>query len=189
MRVPCRRSRAGRRRLLERLDAQRAAHARRALELDVAVADDLEAVAPRVAEVEALRAAAQHVEPLPPHGLARGVDVVDDEAKVAVVVRRLGATLRQRDELIAHVDERHPRHASAKLELEDPPVEGQRFVHVFDLERDVVDADQACLVVHGPTVADRRRRPSGAGRTAAAADEGTPPRGAKAQRCSPRAPA
>ena len=33
--------------------------------------------------------------------------VVDDQAEVAVSVRRLRAAARERDELVAHVDERH----------------------------------------------------------------------------------
>ena len=33
--------------------------------------------------------------------------------------------------------------AAAELELEEAPVPGERFVDVADLQRDVVDADQA----------------------------------------------
>ena len=69
--------------------------------------------------------------------------VVDDEAEVAVVVGRLPASLADREELVAQVDERHPRHAPAQLEVEEPRVELQRLVEVADLERDVVDPDQS----------------------------------------------
>jgi hypothetical protein len=54
----------------------------------------------------------------------------------------LRPTLHERDELVAHVDERRPRRATAEREREDPPVEGERLVDVVDFERDVVDADE-----------------------------------------------
>ena len=78
-------------RLLELLDPELALDAGGALELDVAVVDDLEAVAPRVEEVEP--AAGQDLQPL---ALDRGADgrlVVDDEAEVAAVVGALAAAL------------------------------------------------------------------------------------------------
>ena len=51
--------------------------------------------------------------------------------------------LREREELVAHVEERHPGHPPAQLEAEQPPVELERGVEIADLERHVVDADQA----------------------------------------------
>jgi hypothetical protein len=60
-----------------------------------------------------------------------------------VVVIRLLSALAQRQELIAHVDERHPRRAAAQLEGEEAAVEGERLVHVADLESDVVDPYEA----------------------------------------------
>jgi hypothetical protein len=42
---------------------------------------------------------------------------------VALVVGRLGAGLGDRQELVAHVDEGHPRHPSADGEREQPAVE------------------------------------------------------------------
>jgi hypothetical protein len=55
----------------------------------------------------------------------------------------LGPPGRQREELVAGVDERHPPGAAAQLEAEQPPVELERGLYVADLERDVVEADQA----------------------------------------------
>ena len=46
---------------------------------------------------------------------------------------------RERDELVSHVDERHPRPAATQVELEELPVPPQRLVDVADLERDVID--------------------------------------------------
>ena len=48
----------------------------------------------------------------------------------------------ERDELIAHVDERHPPAAAAQLEFEELAVPPQRLIDVLDLEGDVVDTDQ-----------------------------------------------
>ena len=63
-------------------------------------------------------------------------------------VRRLRAPARERDELVADVDERHPPGASAELQVEDAAVEAERLVDVVDLERDVVDADKPRAIRH-----------------------------------------
>ena len=62
---------------------------------------------------------------------------------MAAVVATLLAPFRQGEELVAHVDERHPRHDSAQVQLEEAPVEGQRLLDAPHFQRDVVDADQA----------------------------------------------
>src|SRR5207302_3280623 len=95
---------------------------------------------PRIVEVEpaAEGADAELLEPL-----AHRFLVVDDEAEVARLVGRLRASPRQRDELVAHVDEGHPAGASAQLErAEDRLPERERLVDVSDLEREVIDSDQ-----------------------------------------------
>ena len=52
--------------------------------------------------------------------------------------------LRERDELVAEVDEGHARAAPAQLHVvEDPPEERDRLVDVADLDREVVDADES----------------------------------------------
>ena len=49
----------------------------------------------------------------------------------------------ERDELIAHIDERHPTScAAAELEVEQASVPRQRLLDVVDLESYVVDAEQ-----------------------------------------------
>jgi heme exporter protein A len=110
-------------------------------------------VAPGVAKVEA-----PATEDLGAGLLEAGahlVAVVHHEAEVALGVGRLRATFGQDQELVAHVDERHPPDPAAQLELEDAAVEGERFVEVVHLEHDVVDADQArhCLSIGFPLVA------------------------------------
>ena len=75
--------------------------------------------------------------------------VVDDEPEVPVCVGLLRAAGRESDELVAHVDEGHPRAASpAELELEDAPVELERLLDVADLERNVVQADERRSIPH-----------------------------------------
>jgi hypothetical protein len=68
---------------------------------------------------------------------------------VAVRVGRLRPPRRERDELVAHVQEGHAASAAAELEVEDLPVEGERLVDVTDLKGDVVDADEAWFT-HSP---------------------------------------
>ena len=75
--------------------------------------------------------------------VAHLLDVVDHQAEVAAVVGRLLPALADGEELVAHVDERHAGHAAAELEAEQAPVEVECGVEVADLERDVVDADEA----------------------------------------------
>src|SRR5438874_1420494 len=101
--------------LLE-VEAHAAQDRRRLRELHVAVVDRLHVVAPRVAEVE--RGRMRHLHPGRLELRAQRVLVVDDEAEVPVGVGRLRASAREREELVAHVDERHrparPRSARSK---------------------------------------------------------------------------
>lgn len=63
-------------------------------------------LAPRIAEVQA--ASRQDLHAVLLERAADGLPVIDDEAEVAVLVGRLAARGRERDELVAGVDERHP---------------------------------------------------------------------------------
>ena len=63
-----------------------------------------------------------------------------------VLVRWLFPADRQREELVAHVHERHPRAPPPKPKLEEAAVERERLVDVPDLEGDVVEAE--CLRLH-----------------------------------------
>jgi hypothetical protein len=61
-----------------------------------------------------------------------------------LLVGGLRAPRGERDELIAHVDEGHPGSgAPAQLKVERTPVPRERVLDVADLERYVVDAEQA----------------------------------------------
>jgi heme exporter protein A len=70
------------------------------------------------------------------------VAVVHDEAEVARVVGLLRPALAQHEELVAHVDEGHARHAAAQLDVEQATVELECAVEVTHLEHDVVDAHE-----------------------------------------------
>ena len=103
-------------------------------------------VAPRIEEVQAATrkdAGAGLLQRAP-----GGVEVVDDEADVPVRVGLLGAAGRERDELVAHVDEGHAPSAAAQREIEDPSVELERLVDVGDLHRYVVHTDQSGALRH-----------------------------------------
>src|ERR1700674_5641331 len=74
------------------------------------------------------------------------------------VVRGLLSSGRERDELVAHVDESHRRPSPpTQLELEEASVPGQRPVDLADLESNIVDADDArhgrSLSAHGARAA------------------------------------
>src|SRR6476646_8981693 len=98
--------------------AHAAQNVRRLRELNVVVADDLDAVAPRIAEVE--ERPRQCFDARLGQCLANGLLVVDDEPKVATVVRGLSASLLQRQKLVAEVDEGHVLAFPAKIDRDDP---------------------------------------------------------------------
>ena len=128
------------------LDAHPGEHGGGLRELDLTVVDHLDPVAPGVGEVESAAGQDPGARSLQRH--PRRLLVVDDEAEVPGIVRRLRAPLRERQELVAHVEERHPGDPPAELELEDRAVEAQRLVEVADLERHVVDPEQSRTLAH-----------------------------------------
>ena len=75
---------------------------------------------------------------------------------MAAVVGALAASLLQREELVAQVDEGIGLAAAAERELEELAVEVECFVDVADFERDVVEADGAGFFVrwHGRVLQD-----------------------------------
>ena len=80
--------------------------------------------------------------------MVRGLDVVDDEADVSVRVGRLRAAGRQRDELVADVDEGDALATPPEREVENRTVEVERFLDVSDLQSDVIHPDEACALRH-----------------------------------------
>lgn len=61
------------------------------------------------------------------------------------VIRRLGTSRLQRDELIAKIDEGHCLALAAQLKVEDTAIERQRFLDIADFQRYVIEADGAWL--------------------------------------------
>ena len=62
-----------------------------------------------------------------------------------LAIRWLRAPLGESKELVAHIDECHPRHAAAQVEVEQRSVELERLVEIAHFERDVVEADRPCF--------------------------------------------
>src|SRR5262245_66302323 len=118
-----------------------AQHIRRLAELDVVVADDLDTVAPRVAEIEKLTG--QWFDARLRQRAADRILVIDHESEMPAVVGSLLAALLQRDELVAEIDERHGLATAAKLEVEQAAIERQRLIDIPDLESDMIETDRA----------------------------------------------
>jgi hypothetical protein len=62
---------------------------------------------------------------------------------MSAIVGRLFATLLQRDELVAQVDEGHGVALGAKFEGKQATVERERLFNVGNLERDVIETHEA----------------------------------------------
>lgn len=93
-----------------------AQHVRRLGELDVVIADDLDAVAPRIEKVE--KRARQRFDAGVSQRFAYGVLVIDHKAKMTAVVSGLGTALLERKELVAQIDEGRCLALPAKFEVE-----------------------------------------------------------------------
>ena len=118
-----------------------AQHVRRLGELDTVVANDLDAIAPRVSEVE--ERSRQHLNACLGHCPAGRVLVVHNKTKVAPTVRRLAASLLKREELVTKVDEGHVLAFTAKLEFKNSFVERQSYLDVAHFKGNVVETPRA----------------------------------------------
>ena len=93
-----------------------AQHVRRFGELDIVVADNLDAIAPRVEKVE--KRAGQRLDSGVGQRFADGFPVVDHKSKMAAFVSGLSAALLQREELVAEIDEGRIGALATKFEIE-----------------------------------------------------------------------
>src|SRR2546423_727220 len=118
-----------------------AQHVQRLGELDVVVADDLDAIAPRVEKVE--KPAGQRLNARVSQRFADCVLIVDHQSKMAPVVSALGTALLEREELVAQIDEGRGRALTPKLEIEQSTVKSQSLFDITDLESDMVEANGA----------------------------------------------
>src|SRR5262245_31462463 len=105
-----------------------AQHVWRLAELDVLVADNLDAIAPGIAEVE--ERPRQRLDARFDQRLMDCIFVVDHEPEVATVVWRLAMSPLKREELVAKVNKRHILAFPAKLEFEYSSVKRQRFLDI-----------------------------------------------------------
>jgi hypothetical protein len=126
---------------------ERCAHAaqdtRRFGELDIFVGNDLDAVAPRVAEIE--KRSGKGFDTRIDQCFASGFLVIDDKSKMTSIVGGLGAAPLERQELVSQIDERHGIAFASKRKLEEPTVESQSRFDVADLEGDMIESDDASL--------------------------------------------
>src|SRR5690349_12163210 len=99
---------------------------RRLRELNVVVADDLDAISPRIVKVE--ERTRLRLDASIGKRLANCIFVIDHQPKVAPVVARLFAAGLQRKELVAQVDEGHAVMATAQGEIEQETIERQGLV-------------------------------------------------------------
>jgi len=116
-----------------------AQHVRRLGELDVVIADNLDAVAPRVEKVE--KRAGQRLDSRIGQRLADGILVVDHKPKMAAFVSRLSTALLQCKELVAQIDEGRTAALAPKLEVEQSTVESQSLFDITNFERYVVETN------------------------------------------------
>src|SRR5262245_9612474 len=119
-------------------------YVRRLGELDIVIPDDLDPIAPGIAEIK--KAPRQHLHPRfaqrNPHSLL----VIHDKPEMPPIIRRLPPAFLQSQELIAKIDEGGVFALAAQLELKEAAVERQRLIDVTHLERDVIEANRASLL-------------------------------------------
>src|SRR5262249_7053909 len=141
---------------------------------DIVIADNLNAVAPWVAEVE--ERALEQGNPGSPEGGARRLLIVDHEAEMAAIVRRLFAPFLKGDELVAQIAESHRVTLAAQLNLEEAAIEHQRLLDVSHLQRDVVEAHDArlCRLSHQTLLLCQSEAQGGDGLSRAQPAEKTP---------------
>ena len=107
-----------------------AQHVRGLGELDVRVADNLYAIAPRVEKVE--KRAGQRLDPRVGQRFADGLLVVDHKTKMAPLVSGLSTAFLQCEELVAQIDEGRSAALAPKLEIEQSTVESQSLFEITD---------------------------------------------------------
>ena len=118
-----------------------AQHVRRLGELDIVVADNLDAIAPRVEKVE--KRAGQRLDPGVGQRFADGILVVDHKPKMTSLVSRLSSAFLQCQELVAQIDEGRIGALATKFEIEQSTVERQSLFDITDFERYVVETKGA----------------------------------------------
>ncbi len=118
-----------------------AQHVRRLGELDVVVADNLYAVAPRIEKIE--KRAGQRLDTRVRQRFADCILVVDHKPEMATLISWLSPAFLQCEELVAQIDESRVVALAPKLEFEQSTVESQSLFDVTDFDRYVVETNRA----------------------------------------------
>src|SRR4026209_506951 len=109
-------------------------------ELDVFITDNVDPVAPWVAEVK--KRAGQGFDSRFSQRFADRILVVDHKSEMAPVVCRLGTTFLKRQELIAQIDKGGSSALAPQFKVEQSTIEGQSLADVTDFERYVVETNR-----------------------------------------------
>src|SRR5262249_34829757 len=127
-------------------------------ELDVAVGDHVEAVAPGICDVVAAEVGAKLA-----GGRDHAGDVVDDQTEVSMLPPRLDGLLEEGDELVTEVDESHVSRAAAQPQLrKERTPELECLLEAADVKRDMIDPQRTSH--QGKPTSPRRRYSVEAGR-------------------------
>src|SRR5687767_1205950 len=131
-----------RRHVLRQMRQSHAAqHIRRFGELNILVADDLYAVAPRVEKVE--KRSGQRRDACIGQRFASDLLVIDDKSKMAPIVGGLCTASLECNELVSQIDEGHRIAFASKLKIEQATVERESRFDVTDLESDMIEPHHA----------------------------------------------
>src|SRR5437762_9091306 len=114
---------------------------RRLGELNILVADDLDAVAPRVEKVE--KRSREGLDSRVGQCFAGRFLVIDHKSKVTPIVGGLRAALLERNKLVSQIDEGHRVSFASKFEFDKSSVESKSRFDVTDLESDMIEPDDA----------------------------------------------
>ena len=122
-------------------EPHRTEHIRRLGGLDIAVLHYLDAIAPRIQEIE--KGSWQDLPTGRLYARTHARSIVDDQPEMAAAIRVLHRRFHQVDELVAELDKGIPRPFRPQREVEDFSVELKRLLDVADFEGDMIDADEA----------------------------------------------
>ena len=114
-------------------------HVWRLSELDVLVADNLDAIAPGVEKVE--KRSRERFDPRLSQRPADGILVVDHKPKMTSIVSRLSSAFLQCEELVAQIDKSRSGALAAKLEVKQSSLESQSLIDITDFHRYVVQTN------------------------------------------------
>src|SRR5205814_4316744 len=125
-------------------ESHAAQHVRRLGELNILVADDLDAVTPRVEKIE--KRSREGLDSRVGQCFAGRFLVIDHKSKVTPIVGGLHAALLERNKLVSQIDDGHRVAFASKFEFEQAGVESQSRFDVTDLESDMIEPDDARFI-------------------------------------------